>query len=485
MSKGSCLSFTKMSRHLKRLSKAWFVLAVLAGLLILAVVFLQSPERNMASTTLIFSFDGIDAGLDPFGNRFDPEDIKADAYLRAAAEQVGMETDTKTIERLSGAISIRGYVPESAIDQAVAYTKIVTGEGSETVAVSTDLNNSSFTPTQYTVSLNTKSAGCSASRGRQLLDALVEAYSAAFHEMYGYNRSIGDAVQAIDYNDYDYTEAIDVLDGRLVSLRSYISQLAGEDYTRFRAESTGYTFADLVAAIDTIRSEDISWVSSYIVSNNITKDRDELIDYYQYQIEEAQRAQTAELERLSALRAMAEGYTKTKTVILGIDSGSRGDSGGYEFTQPSTFYDSLSADTVKSRTSIREIQERINLYAARSERLRYEASTGSVALVEERLANMDAKIKALISNTEQTVTEYAETVRLKRAIQVVGGSSRSGLSLGTLIRRAFGTALAAEALLLGLFVLFAALLSVDRKSKKEALMLADGAMQREEENGRR
>ena len=97
---------------------------------------------------------------------------------------------------------------------------------------------------------------------------------------------------------------------------------------------------------------------------------------------------------------------------------------------------------------------------------------------------MDAKIKTLISNTEQTETEYAETVRLKRAIQVVDGSSRSGLSLGTLIRRAFGTALAAEALVLGLFVLFAALLSVDRKSKKEALMPADGAMQREEENGR-
>ena len=32
MSKGSCLSFTKMGRHLKRLSKAWFVLAVLVWL---------------------------------------------------------------------------------------------------------------------------------------------------------------------------------------------------------------------------------------------------------------------------------------------------------------------------------------------------------------------------------------------------------------------------------------------------------------------
>ena len=106
-----------------------------------------------------------------------------------------------------------------------------------------------------------------------------------------------------------------MLDKRLVSLRSYLTTLTSLDNTRFVSESTGYTFSDLVDAIDAVRSEDINWITSYIVSNNITKNRQELIDYYEYRIEDAQRELNQRQSRLYTLASQIESYKKTMAVL--------------------------------------------------------------------------------------------------------------------------------------------------------------------------
>lgn len=93
-----------------------------------------------------------------------------------------------------------------------------------------------------------------------------------FYNNYGYNSSLESAVVSIDYTEYDYVDAVDVFDSSLGSLKNYIDELAASDNTRFRSE-TGYTFADLSSSIDTVRNEDLDWISSYITLNNVTKDK--------------------------------------------------------------------------------------------------------------------------------------------------------------------------------------------------------------------
>ena len=48
----------------------------------------------------------------------------------------------------------------------------------------------------------------------------------------------------------------------------------------------GYSFSDLRAAVNTIKSADLSSLSSYISINNITNDKEQLITYYEYRTEQ-------------------------------------------------------------------------------------------------------------------------------------------------------------------------------------------------------
>lgn len=95
---------------------------------------------------------------------------------------------------------------------------------------------------------------------------------------------------SIDYNDYDYVDAVSVFDSSLKSLKEYIDDLAKHDNIRFRSDQSGYTFADLSQSIETIRTEDLDMILSYIVYNNVTKDKENLIANYEFKIEELTRS---------------------------------------------------------------------------------------------------------------------------------------------------------------------------------------------------
>ena len=248
-----------------------------------------------------------------------------------------------------------------------------------------------------------------------------------------------------------------MLDKRLVSLRSYLTTLTSLDNTRFVSESTGYTFSDLVDAIDAVRSEDINWITSYIVSNNITKNRQELIDYYEYRIEDAQRELNQRQSRLYTLASQIESYKKTMAVFLGVvDSSSSqegNESGDYEYSQKSWMYDSLINEKVSCETSISDTQERIALYERRVERLSTGEPTGNPQLVEERLQRIEDLIKQFYSDTKETADEFYRTICLKQAFRILDEPAYKKLPVVSLVRESLSDILIIEAMVFGLFVL--------------------------------
>ena len=85
-------------------------------------------------------------------------------------------------------------------------------------------------------------------------NAMLECYSEYFMEAYGYNKSLGSSLAALDYKDYDYAEAVDVFDDALNKISSYVRQVeqteiqngSSTNSNRFRSSDTGYTFPDLL-----------------------------------------------------------------------------------------------------------------------------------------------------------------------------------------------------------------------------------------------
>ena len=455
------LSLKRLWLGLKKLFWLWLALAVIIGGVTLVRTYSSSNERSTVSAVINYSYDGIEDGVDPAGNRFDPKEIKNEEVVRAALRSLDM--DLSQVSSIRDHISVQGGVPSGVIENITATHSIF---GKTSVASTTNISKSSYTPTQYTVVFNYTEAGLNQEQGMNVLRAVLSSYQTWFYDLYGYNTSIERSVESLDYSNYDYSRAVSVLDMSLASLQGYLQQLSDQDNTRFVSKTTGHSFSDLVDAIATIRSEDISRVSSYIEINNVTKNKSELVDYYRYKAAEGERNKTLIQDRIDTLDSLIDNYAKTYAVVVG--GGTRGGeeeesgTGYYQVAQQSDTYDGLIRERTAARTELSQVQEQINQYSARAERLAKGTGTGSTSEVESRLDQISAKVKTLLENTNQTATEYFETVRLKQSFRVLS-TSNGKVPLSTLVKNTVTDALSGEALLFGLYLLAAAMIGIRKE----------------------
>ena len=430
----------------------WIVLFILAGAAVITVRYLTT-DNQIVTAVVNFSYDGIESGFDPSGNKFDEREIKSGEMIRNSAAALAQAVSTDDVEAIQRAIEIRGVVPDSIFKNIIEYQSIY---GEDEVQTVENVRETAYFPSQYTIVFHYGDAGFPANQGALFLSELLASYERYFYERYGYNSSLENSVSSIDYEEYDYINAVDVLNNRLTSLRAYLSDLAEQDNTRFVSSQTGYSFSDLTESIDTIRNEDISWVTSYIISNNITKNKQDLIDYYLYKIEDAERELAQRESRLYTLNTQIEGYVKTNAVFLGIadptPAGESGSGADYEFSQHSRMYDSLISEKVSCETAISETEERIALYQQRAERLQASSSSGDPAVVDVQLERINGKVIRFLEDTHITVDEFFRTIWLKRAFQVLE-EPETAIPVKDILIKSLSAFLIVEAALFGLLVL--------------------------------
>ena len=463
----SFLSLRDLWRQIKRMIWIWLGLAVFAALIVLLIQGSVAKEQRATVATVSYSYDGIESGHDPSGNQLDPFDIKDADIIVSAGNRVGLTLTEEQIESIQKAIVIEGIAPGNALAQFTEYESIYTGDS---LSSHIEVQGDSYFPSRYVVSLRYTEIGLSQEDALNLLNAILETYIENFHKLFGYNSQVEQCVRGIDYNEYDYSRSVEVLDTSLLSLRNYINTLATQDNTRFVSKNTGYSFSDIVGAIDVIRSEDITWLTSYIDSNNITRYRKGLIDYYSYRIENYNRDLAVDQARLATLDDLIANYTKTEALILGLGDTNpyTGAQSSYSISQPSEMYDALIAQRIDCQTDIASVQERISYYQTRIERLSASGSSGRSSLVEERLQQIDDKLQALISDSAATAREYYETVKLDGAVQILEIRDNASTALPSLIRNGFAGILICEAILFGAFLMISIILALRPASNDSA-----------------
>ena len=455
----SILPLRAFFSRLKKLFWLWLILAVVVGLVILLISYALQPDRNVAKAVVSYTYSGIESGYDPLGDRFDSSEIKNPEVVQKAlaASELTEDTDVALIQ---DAITVTGQVPDGALDTVTDYQSIFQNDSTPST---TQVRNTSYFPTKFSVSFDYRSAGLSGAEGTRFFDALLESYRDYFYKTYGYT-SIEDPVNALDYTGYDYDQAVEILDGKLSLLRHYLARLTREDTSRFVSGETGYSFSDLLNAVDTMRQEDLQRISSYIDTYNLTISKDFRIAYYTFKVEDMARKQIQQQERLSTLSGLIQGYEKTHAVVAGVlnSSGGTGEAGySFEITQPSSTYDWLVKERISCQTDLSQTSERIDKFQTRLDRLlEEETGGGSAAVVTESLAKASAKIDALVDSADRTAQEYYDTVKLEGAYQVL--SPRGGVLSGAVrtVRLALNDAVGAEVFLFGLYVLCAMLLAI-------------------------
>ena len=240
-------------------------------------------------------------------------------------------------------------------------------------------------------------------------------------------------------------------------MKVYVDSLAKKDNTRFVSTQTGYSFSDISDAIDTLRSENVGWITSYIVSNNITKNKNELINYYQFKIDDLTRAKQSYHEQHNHVNDAITKYKKTNTVVLGVGN----DSQEYSYSQPSDEYDDLVKKKVTYQTNISDSDEKVKLYKERMEKLK---SSGNSKVDEEQMNSyfddLDNRINKIVDDLKTTATEYYEDVALYNAYQIVTYADSSALSFLKILLSSSKEIIAYQLILLSIFMLVSLVFSV-------------------------
>jgi hypothetical protein len=434
---------------------------VLSAVAICCYNIISSAEESSVSTVVNFNYDGIELGLDPMGNKFSVYDIKSNEIIEEAAESLGMNLSDEEITDIKNSISIIGSVPEKIIDKITSYNSVI---GESDIITMNNVNDISYNPTQYSISFQYSNLGYSRSMGAEFLNKITEKYREYFYKSYGYNFSIDKAILTVDYNDYDYIESVDIMKYYLETMQSYINYLSEIDNSRYVSKVTGYSFQDLSKAIKTLKDENLGWISSYIIANNVTKDKDGLVIYYQYKIDNARRYKSLYQEQLDLLSTMIDEYKKVNTVVIG--AGTEEDEISY--SQPSEMYDNMINMKVEYQKNVSNYSENIDIYKTRIENLKnFKSVSTDSQIVDDYLTDMDNQIKDILDMLQQTATEYYETVNLLNAYNVISEADVSAKFYFTALKSSFSVTVAVEFLILSLYILIAFIFSCMSANGKE------------------
>lgn len=409
------VSFSTLLKKLRKYLLIWIVAAVV----LVGAAFGYSgitTHVNKASLHALvgFSYDGVEKGLDPAGKAFDPYSIKNPAVIEAALSSLGMGMDE--LENIRQGITIEGVTPKNAIDRLTVYNNVLDKNGN--ISAAEKILETTYFPTQYHVYFNYTNTSLTDDEALAVINAVLNQYTSYFYEIYGYNESLGNAVNIIDYNDYDYTEVVDLFDSSLSILKTYVRQLSNEDQTRFRSSVTGYTFSDLYRAIDTVETINLDKISSYISVNNLTKDKDSALAYYEYRIKALTRQKSQYEEEIKAFDASIESYEKDQIIVFGAGT----DETNTQSTLASEQYDKMIDEKNQIVKNLAQTKQSINYYKERQESLKSSSGTASankIETVEADIATLNEKVGNLINLVADTAEDYYMNVTFKNAYNVL------------------------------------------------------------------
>lgn len=463
------ISFSGIIRKLKKYFVVWLMVAVIIGGIIAgASMFFSTTSTSPVRAIVSFNYDGIEKGQNPDGTDFKYDTLKNPKVIEAALTECGM--DLKILESVRSGIRIEGIIPEDAYERIKAYKNIYENSASGQLAAAQAMLDETYFSTQYTLTFNYRSTGLNRADAVQLLNAMLDAYRDYFFEQFGYNEALGNALSIQDYTEYDYAQAVDMFRTQLDELNLYVSSLSEDDTARFRSTVTGYTFADLKSSIESVQTLDLDLVSSYLDSNNISKDKERMVTYYEYRIETLERQQKTQEEIVEAVEAAFDSYEKDQIIIFS-DSQTNTES-----SVASEQYDNLIEQKITAQTNLSNTKSNIDFYKQRLAALK-KSSTGKsdkADRIEKDLASLNDKIHKLIELVNDTANDYFQNVSLSSAYSIlVPATSDVATTVRSGISKAVTPIVGVEAILLMIYLATAFIESLVEESRKRKGIIAE------------
>ncbi len=440
---GFCLP--ALLHNLKKLFLPWVLASVLsAGAIIGSNAFL-STDVDALSSTISFYFNGIEEGLDPNGCEFDKNALKSDSIVSEALSELGMPEDI--MESVQNGILVDSVVSSSAISKITMNDSIYESNNS---LESSSISDSSYHPTVYKVSFNYNATSLSGEQAAELLNLMLEKYQASFIETFGYNESVGASILEFDFSSYDYLIALDMYSSKIATLENYVNSLNGYNASHFRSEKTNYTFSDISDSLALVRSIDIDSLTSYILNNGVMSDKEMILSYYEFRLNNLKRYKQNSSEKLASVTESIEQYKKDSVIVYENANSTS------SVTKTSDVYDNLIQrklnlqDTVSNYDSIiADFTDRITIIKKASAT----ASKADKEYIDEKIAALQSKVGAFVENIKITADDYYETEKFNNAVTIVSPAKYSaGGFIKSAISESIRLLIIAELLLITLYL---------------------------------
>jgi len=379
---------------------------VFAGLLMTGVGQMMGGS-SYAEAVVTFQYEGIEEGLDPNGASFDVNKIKSPAVIEEALTELGI--DDIGVESVRRNLTINGVIPEDAIERITVLEEMA----EEDVSNYEKILDVSYFPSQYVVSLY-QARGMSPGETRELLDAILESYKAYFMDTYANTAVLTVTGNLIEYEDYDYGEAVDMIRSQIDIMQDYVEERL-KQAPDFRSANTGLSFGDILTSLGTIESIDMANLSSYIENNVLTKDRQRQIEYYTYKIKDYSMELSELQAQLTTVQNTLDNYAKDPIVIVSSQESTQ------EITQTNEYYDTLVQKKLELSEQISEVNTRLNDTYTKLENVS-SSSKQNVQAEYDRADEMLERLTGTLSEwsglIEETTQEYYTTTLFSNAVKV-------------------------------------------------------------------
>ncbi|MCM1262194.1 MAG: hypothetical protein NC313_05690 [Butyrivibrio sp.] len=394
----------------RRLYRYLFVIAACAGViagLLMVIAGQATGKGSYAQAVITFQYEGIEEGLDPNGSSFDINKFKSPVVIEAAL--TSLEAENVSVESVRRSIVIEGVIPEDAVERITVINEMAQKDATQYEKIL----DVTYFPAQYVITLY-QIKGTTKNETRDILNALLESYKSYFLETYANTDVLTVTSNLIEYKDYDYAEAVDMLQSQMDIMLTYVQERQ-EQAPDFRSVNTGLSFGDIVTSLETIENVDMANLSSYIETNTLTKDKERQVEYYAYRIKKDNMELSALQQQLATVQETIDSYEKDPVVIVSAQESTQ------EISQNSEYYDQLIERKIELSDQIATINTEINdMYTQfntiiESSKVSTQSEYDKADGMLERLTTKLSEWTTLI---EDTTEEYYSTTLFSNAVKI-------------------------------------------------------------------
>ncbi|MBF4695127.1 GumC domain-containing protein [Fusibacter ferrireducens] len=368
------------------------ILLVTCIALLFSIVFswYQMGEGKSAKVIMAFHYSGIEKHLNPDGSKFDPYQVVSPYILNDVIQILKLEGKVSA-NKIRALVTMEPIIPSEVVSkQEYALEK----EGDSYV----------YFPNEYILSLKvSQKSNLDAETAKRIVNQIIASYQAYFSETYLTQKPVINKISGVDFGKYDYSDVATVLHSQVTEIKQFSSALSTVD-SGFRSKQTGQSFSDLVEMADLIDDINLNRLDANISAYKLTKDKDKLIMFYEYVIEELEFQKAKYNAETVVTKEMLSSIEDSSNKVL---SGITGDS-----TDQSSYFNNLILKTVSTSVNASSIQEQIDYYQREVQELKSETAilSGSKAemltTVENSISNISNELKALLVLTKETTDEF-------------------------------------------------------------------------------